>query len=265
MNTINHLRNRIRGWLPEQPKESSILKSKPNGINSTNKSMYRIGGLFLPALGISLIAIYAVNIFEFNYTHFDIANLRWLLYFAYLAGIVAVLAGIRIRLRTKSIGASEFKKSYLVAGIIVISVSAIGSVISNESLLSFDLTHTASEVARISWWNQPSIYLATLWILPIIGLLILLTGRAKQTKMQLSTKTSLCILSIGGLSLIITAIILLLLQSALITLNTLTFSIISYDSLYGVPFGVLCLNIAWLFLLSTQSQFQVNGSMESER
>src|SRR5208283_265051 len=126
MNPLYYIRERIRGWLPEPPKESDILKSTPNGINSTNKSMYRIGGLFLPALGISLIAIYAVNIFEFNYTHFDIASLRWLLYSDYLAEIVAVLVGIRIRGRTKSIGASEFKKSHLIAGLMVLTVSAIG-------------------------------------------------------------------------------------------------------------------------------------------
>ncbi len=56
-----------------------------------------------------------------------------MLYFAYFAGIAAVIAGVKMRMRKSAVGVPEFKRANSVAGITLLSIASLGLVVVTEA------------------------------------------------------------------------------------------------------------------------------------
>ena len=123
MNPIYSLRDRIRGWLPQEPHQPK-KRANVNLANPTPKAptLFRVSGLLLSAVGVFLVAMVGFGALEFVSNGYNL-SIQNLFPMSFVAGIALMVAGMTASVHAVQFNGRFLGRPCLTAGLTLLTVS----------------------------------------------------------------------------------------------------------------------------------------------
>jgi len=260
MNIKKSLENRIRGWFPREPQQSedNVTVNMAN-IDTRTQVFLRAGGLLLPIVGVTLIAIYCF-FYEFllRYNPTLAFGDSWPLNLCYISGIAVAIVGVTFRVRSTRLSALPIRKPYLAIALGLLAVTILGLIfldLASAMYLTFPYVGN-SQWVRLLFSGR------ALWLPPLLNsigfcaCLILLVGRKVFLKTSWSSslnRGAFYALVVGAIILFTEGLLEIILLPPFLSLSVAAFisTHLTYFYVFVVPFGILCLIFGWVTLTST--------------
>jgi hypothetical protein len=243
MNSLYYLKERIRGWLPQEPQQPE-KRANVNLVNPTAKApiVIRVSGLLLSTVGVFLLAIVVFGALELSSSGF---NLNQNLFpTSFVAGIALMVAGMTLSAHAEQFNGGFLRRPCLTVGLTLLTVSI-------SAFLSEYLLATRMTAHQYGLLVTP--YPTFFGFLASAGGLILFLGLSKWSTLPSLAKKSFCALAFGAAT----------------SLTTALFSqfkfyppipSLSLISVWGSPYllflsilnpvGIICLVLGWAGLFS---------------
>jgi hypothetical protein len=247
MNPLHYLRDRIRGWLPQEPNQpEKSTKANLSRFAPPAPMLFRVSGLMLLAVGVFLLAmsLYSTLVLISGYSF--LSNTGQLLPLTFIAGIAFAVIGMTLTAHSLQSNARLLRRPCLIAGLTLLTLSVFYSIF----LVLEGMRMTATQYVAIIVPFQVYFSFA-----PFAGGLILFLGLHRWSALPSLLKKSYYAIAIGtAMSFVNSLISLLHLYpssipgpfSVLSELSNpaLLFSFVLY------PIGVICLILGWAGVFS---------------
>ncbi len=244
MNPLYYLRERIRGWLPQEPQQPE-KRVNINLVNPTPKApmVFRVSGLLLSAVGVFLLAMVGFNALVFV-SGYNLSNIVNLLPISFVASIALMVAGMTLSAHSEQFNGRFLRRPCLTAGLILLTISI--SAILSEYLLS-----TRMGPYQYGLLVEP--YATFFWFLAFAGGLILFLGLSKWSALPSLAKKSFCVLAFGAATSLTLALILQFKPTPpavpLSLISVWSSPYLLFSSILS-PVGLICLVLGWAGLFS---------------
>jgi len=190
MNPLYYLKERIRGWLPQEPQQPQ-KRVNVNLPNPTPEApmLFRVSGLLLSTVGVFLLAMVVFGALELSPSGFNLNLNQNLFPISYVAGIALMVAGTTLSAHAGQFNGRFLRRPCLTAGLTLLTVSISASL--SEYLL-------ATEIGTHQYGLLVAPYGAFFGFLAFAGGLILFLGLSKWSALPSLAKKSFCALAFGA-------------------------------------------------------------------
>ncbi len=189
MNPLYYLKERIRGWLPQEPQQPE-KRVNVNLANPTPKApmLFRVSGLLLSAVGVFLLAMVWFSAWVFV-SGYNLSNIVNLLPTSFVAGIALMVAGMALRVHAEQFNGRFLRRPCLTAGLTLLTVSISASL--SEYLVGM-------RISARQYGLLVAPYATFFWFLAFAGWLTLFLGLSKWSALPSLAKKSFCALAFGA-------------------------------------------------------------------
>lgn len=246
------IRKRLWNWCPKPKKPDSPSLTR---LTAPNHILFRIGGLLLPTIGAVLIAIYCYGGLLVLYDLEFAFSVGWLLFFAYVVGIALAIIGVTFRMRSVGLSPQPFRKTYLIAGLSLLTISIFGHIF-DFLIGALNVTYPYALhsllvrlfiTARLGWLSP------LLWSVGFVGWLLLFMGHTAWSKSLGSSnllKWSHYVLALGAIFIFISVLFEVLPAFLPLGVSSLLCEPITIYFAFAYPLGVLGLTFGWATITS---------------
>jgi hypothetical protein len=189
MNPIYSLRDRIRGWLPQEPHQpEKRVKANPSHPTPLAPILFRISGVLLSVVGVVLLLLVLFSGLIFTSFGFNLSAFGILYPISFVGGIAFAVVGMTLNAHSTQSNPITQRKACLIAGLTLLTLS-MGF---NIFLFLVGLRITERTYALLI---EP--YLVYFMIAEFAGGLILFLGLPKWSALPSLLKKSYCAIAFG--------------------------------------------------------------------
>jgi hypothetical protein len=246
MNPISYLRDRIRGWLPQEPHQPGTrVKANLSRPTPLAPILFRASGVLLSAVGVFLMVVFLYRGLAYASGSSFLFNSQQLFLPIFIVGITFAVVGMTLNAHSTQSDPIKLRRPCLIAGLTLLTLSIFFNIY---------LVFEEERITVIQYDSLIAPYITYFMFAAFAGGLILFLGLPKWSALPSLLKKSYFAIAVGAAMSLGSALISLLhLFPSSFTSSSLAVQLSNPVVLFSwvlYPIGIVCLALGWAGVFS---------------